>query len=166
MHQSHRSAHMKACSSFQSQADAFADPGGPRPQLGDTVKVVNSPAGALPEHMAPLRDSNSSMTYAHAKVQVSTYSERNIARASTEPGGGPDFAASTGHAGVIFKPLEPSLAGQTICLPRSRFPDIGEDACGQRMKELEKMEELFQAGLIDEAEYKEEKKAILVKYGR
>jgi hypothetical protein len=51
-------------------------------------------------------------TYAQAKVQVATYSESDIARARTEPGGVPDSAASIGRAVVIFTPLE-QPCGQT-----------------------------------------------------
>ena len=74
VYQSHRLAHTKARSSFQSQADAFAE-SVLKTQHGTTVKVLNTPAGALPEHGAPLREPSSSTLKEAAQTKYAVKAE-------------------------------------------------------------------------------------------
>lgn len=55
LYESHRSAHSKARSSFQSQADAYAEEVLGK-QRGTAVKVMKTSEGTLPEHYASFRD--------------------------------------------------------------------------------------------------------------
>ena len=131
VYQSHRSAHTKARSSFQSQADAFAE-SVLKTQHGTMVKVVNTPAGALPEHGAPLRESIS-LTLEEAAVTRNAVKAEgpgshqpptdslNDKHATNLNQPNPDLAtASNGSKSVV-----PALKLSSMEQPTPGLPDAG-----------------------------------------